>query len=117
MAFKSLKKKGGKQNRTKILKKKGGLKRTKKNGGGIFDLLGNASRVGVTTRNALYKNTLENRLVNKYNDYEWVQERRSKNMLPRKDKSEYTENDWTSDDNNTDKDESSNKKEKKGWFW
>jgi hypothetical protein len=113
MARRSLKK-GGRQKKTRICKKKGGLRKTKKHGGGLFNLLGTASRVGVTARNALYKNTLENRLVNKYNDYEWVQERRTKNMLPRKDKSDYTENDWTSEDKKT---PSSTEEKKKGWFW
>ena len=56
----------------------------------MFNFLATTSRVGVGIRNIKYKDTLENRLVNKYNDYEWVQSRRSKNMLPRKDKSEYT---------------------------
>lgn len=113
-------KKGGRQKKTRICKKKGGLRKTKKRGGGLFSLFGNISRVGVTARNSLYKNTLENRLVNKYNDYEWVQERRSKNMLPRKNKSEYTENDWTSEsstDQNKDQNEDQNKDVKKGWFW
>ena len=77
-------KKGGRQKKTKICKKKGGLRKTKKHGGGLFGLLGTASRVGVTVRNAKYKDTLENRLVNKYNDFEWVQERRTKNIAYKK---------------------------------
>jgi hypothetical protein len=107
--------------KTRISKKKGSLRKTKKNGGGLFNFLATTSRVGVGIRNIKYKDTLENRLVNKYNDYEWVQSRRSKNMLPRKDKSEYTENDWTSDNNpsaqsNNTTEEPKNEP-KKGWFW
>ena len=124
-------KKGGRQKKTKICKKKGGLRKTKKRGGGLLSLFGNISRVGVGLRNASYKDTLENRLVNQYNDYDWVQKRRYKNTLPRKEKSEYTENDKTSDsyeknkdqnkyqneDQNKDQNKDQNEDVKKGWFW
>ncbi len=110
MALQRLKK-GGRQKKTRMLKKKGGLRKTRKHGGGLLSLFGTASRMGVGVRNIKYKDTLENRLVNKYNDYEWVQERRTKNMLPRKNKSDYTENNWTGDT------PPSTEEKKKGWFW
>ena len=71
--------------------------KTKKRGGGLFNLLGTASRVSVGIRNIKYIKTLENRLVNTHNDYDWVQARRAKNIMPPLNKYEYTDNDWTSD--------------------
>jgi hypothetical protein len=109
-------KKGGRQKKTRICKKKGGFRKTKKRGGGLFGLLGTASRTFVGVRNVKYKDTLENRLVNKYNDYDWVKEKRIKNAFPRKEKSDYTENDRTSD-SSTDQNKDVKKEVKKGWFW
>ena len=67
----------------------GRARKTRRRGGGMFGLIGNASRVGVAVRNIQYIKTLEKRLVTKWNDYDWVQERRSANVMLKKAKSEY----------------------------
>ena len=75
MAFQSLKKKGGRRNRTKNLKKKGNLRKTKKTGGGVgLDLFMGVNRI----RGQRYEKWLEQRLVSKYNDTEFVNEVRKK---------------------------------------
>ena len=79
------------------------LRKTVKRGGGILS-------APVTIRNIKYIKTLENRLVNKWDDYEWVQKRREKNWMPKKPKTDYTDNNWTADD------EKDNTKKEKGWF-
>jgi hypothetical protein len=89
------KKNKSKKNRSKRHRMK--KNKTKKRGGGLFNLLGTASRVSVGIRNIKYIKTLENRLVNTHNDYDWVQARRAKNIMPPLNKYEYTDNDWTSD--------------------
>ena len=71
------------------------LRKTKKKGGGIL-------YAPVAVRNVQYIKTLENRLVNKWNDYEWVQARRRKNWMMTKSKSDYTENNYTGDDKTED---------------
>jgi hypothetical protein len=74
MAFQSLKKKGGRRNRTKNLKRRGNLRKTKKTGGGMFDIFMGANRI----RGQKYEKWLEQRLVSKYNDTEFVNEVRKK---------------------------------------
>jgi len=74
MAFQSFKKKGGRRNRTKNLKKKGNLRKTKKNGGGMFDVFMGVNRI----RGQKYEKWLEQRLVSKYNDTEFVNEVRKR---------------------------------------
>jgi hypothetical protein len=81
-----------------LKKNKRGGRKTRRRGGGLFGLFGTASRVGVAVRNIQYIKTLENRLVNKYDDYGWVQARRKKNKLLSQPKKYYTENNWTTDD-------------------
>ena len=70
--------------------KSGKLRKTKKNGGGML-------YAPIAVRNVQYIKTLENRLVNKWNDYDWVQARRTKNWMPTKPKSDYSENNYTGD--------------------
>ena len=53
-----------------------------KHGGGLLD-----SIVGL--RNIKYINLLENRLVNKCNDYEWVQQQRVSSMRMKRDRKDY----------------------------
>jgi len=57
-------------------------RKTRRRGGGLF---GNI----VTIRNIRYIDTLEKRLVNKCNDYDWVQEQRKGSLRLKKDKNAY----------------------------
>ena len=57
-------------------------RKTRRRGGGIF---GNI----VTIRNIRYIELLEKRLVNKCNDYDWVQEQRTSSLRLKKDKKDY----------------------------
>jgi len=82
------------------------LRKTKKKGGGIL-------YAPVAVRNVQYIKTLENRLVNKCNDYEWVQARRKKNWLLTHPKSYYTENNYTGDDKKEEQKEE--QKKNSGW--
>ena len=61
-----------------------GIKRTRKHkrGGGLL-----GSIVGL--RNIKYINLLENRLVNKCGDYEWVQQQRVSSMRMKRDRKDY----------------------------
>ncbi len=57
-------------------------RKTRRGGGGIF---GNI----VTLRNIGYIDKLEKRLVNKCNDYDWVQEQRTASWRLKKDEKDY----------------------------
>lgn len=70
--------------KSKREKKTRGNKRTRKHkrGGGLLE-----SIVGL--RNIKYINLLENRLVNKCGDYEWVQQQRVSSMRMKRDRKDY----------------------------
>jgi len=74
MAFQSFKKKGGRRNRSKNLKRRGNLRKTKKKVGGMLDLFMGVNRI----RGQKYEKWLEQRLVSKYNDTEFVNEVRKR---------------------------------------
>lgn len=57
-------------------------RKTRRRGGGIFGSI-------VTLRNINYIDLLEKRLVNKCNDYDWVQEQRKGSLRLTRDKSSY----------------------------
>ena len=107
--------------KTKKTKKtnKNHLRKTNKTkGGGLL-------AAPVVIRNVKYIKTLENRLVNQWGDYDWVQARRTKNWMPTKPLSDYTDNDYTSNNavnksNDSDDSDDSNGSEeapkKSGWF-
>ena len=57
-------------------------RKTRRRGGGIFSNI-------VTVRNIHYIELLEKRLVNKCNDYDWVQQQRASSLRLKKDKKDY----------------------------
>jgi hypothetical protein len=63
-------------------KTRGKRTRKRKRGGGLL-----GSIVGL--RNIKYINLLENRLVNKCGDYEWVQQQRVSSMRMKRDRKDY----------------------------
>ena len=73
MAFQSLKKRW-KTKQNKKFKKKGNLRKTKKKVGGMLDLFMGVNRI----RGQKYEKWLEQRLVSKYNDTEFVNEVRKR---------------------------------------
>ena len=71
-----------KRRRTRTTNRRRRPKKTRRRGGGILDNI-------VTIRNVHYIDMLEKRLVNKCNDYDWVQQQRRASLRLTRDKSSY----------------------------